>query len=398
MIAIQKARRPTSNVLMLVVVMVTLGRLGSGAVVPTSNFKIGVNIVDLLWRRITTGGKNECAGAAIPCPTAIQASRLALREASENGFSVVRFGASGFWPVDQQLWFNNHTRPIFWAQFDKLLEDAAAVDVKVIPSLFWNIFAVVDLCRGHLSDIVVEHSCTHKAMELFTKEVVSRYSNHSAIYAWELTNELNLYADLNMTNGKAAIAPSLGTPSTRTSQDNISTADLISFQKGASGWIRRHDTVHPISTGHAVARPSAEHLRRSYHSPHRDWGADSRQDFQTNFRDICKYCELCSVHVYPGAQNQRWGLREVDLVNVAAQAVQNQSTQSVYLGEFGVSLPDRHDVSSLSYNFTASMLSHAKSAAKLATYWVWMFPGQNLTWSIYPGQDQRTINILQQGH
>jgi len=70
------------------------------------------------------------------------------------------------------------------------------------------------------------------------------------------------------------------------------------------------------------------------------------------------------------------------------------SNQSVYVGEFGVKLPDRRDSHSRFYNYTRDMIQMVREENLLATYWVWEFPDQNSTWSIYPGKDDETIDVL----
>jgi hypothetical protein len=336
---------------------------------------------------------------------------------------VIRFGASGFWPVDQALWANESTRKLYWDEFDSVVEDATELKVKLIPSLLWNIFAVVDLCKEPLSALIpsaFEHhtgnsthvlhrrnaiTCSLSSAREFTSELVSRYASNPTIVHWELTNELNLHADLDMEGKKTLIAPSLGTPGQRTRLDNFSTNGMREFQQLQANWIRQHDKLgRGISTGHAIPRPNAEHLRASYHEPQRDWSLDNTTQFQTNVLDTCEGCDLCSLHVYPSATNRRWNLpNEWSLLDVAAAALnknQELTQKRLYVGEFGVSLPDRHNSSASDCNFTAGMVAHmqtmpAGAAPVLATYWQWMAPNQAATWSIFPGQDEHTIGILQ---
>jgi hypothetical protein len=83
-----------------------------------------------------------------------------------------------------------------------------------------------------------------------------------------------------------------------------------------------------------------------------------------------------------------------------------QRNKSVFLGEFGVHLPDRRNQSSPIYTFTKEMVhiitkeNHKsdinKHAVLLGLYWIWEFPNQNSSFSIYPGLDDDTISVLQQ--
>jgi hypothetical protein len=365
---------------------------------------VSVNMADLLWRRILTEGHNECGGT-IPCPSARSTSKADLAAAAARGFRVIRFGATGFWPVDHELWLNQSTRALYWGEFDSVLQDARELNVSLVPSLFWNLWTHADVCKEPLSALISGDpaTCAVKTAKEYTSELVQRYAHEPTIAYWELTNELNLAVDLDHDGQKTSIAPSLGTPTVRSSLDNFTTTSMMSFQQMMGSWIRQGDKLHRlISTGHAIQRPSAAHLRSSYSSPSRDWTKDTLEEFSKSFVDQCAGCDLCSVHIYPGADNQRFGSpHEYSLLDAAGKALAAVGTKRVYLGEFGVPLPDRHNTSAPTYNYTEEMLAHmrdqmpSQQAPMLATYWQWMAPNQAATWSLFPGKDDRTIRLLQ---
>ena len=98
--------------------------------------------------------------------------------------------------------------------------------------------------------------------------------------------------------------------------------------------------------------------------------------------------DLESLHVYPSVENFRFGKQPGYMLSIAAKAARAASTASakkaVYLGEFGVSLPDRHNASSPIFNFTRDMLAAAAaSSVRLATYWAWEDANQRQTWGIW---------------
>jgi hypothetical protein len=203
-------------------------------------------------------------------------------------------------------------------------------------------------------------TCSGRTAQQFTAEVVSRYANNPAIAYWEIANEFNLFTDLDMQGKKSLIAPALGTPTQRTRADNFSTAELRNFQQLQASWIRQHDQLdRKISTGHAIPRGQAEHLRASYYQPQPDWTKDTEEQYQTNFLETCAGCDLCSLHVYPRDDNKRWGKDETYLLDLAGKALASHDKR-VYLGEFGESLPDRHNSSADDYNYTATMLAHMR--------------------------------------
>lgn len=206
----------------------------------------------------------------------------------------------------------------------------------------------------------------------------------------------------------------LGTPQARTSADNFSTADMVAYQSTVASWIR--EAAHPenvqISSGHAMPRPAAHHLALSYHQKQRDWTLDTEAELVEVLQLFHRDLDLISVHIYPGppscaidpslptCDNYRFGKSPSYLLSVAARAAA-ASGKTVYLGEFGLSLPDRRNSSSLIYNFTEQMLESAKSVGvSLATYWTWEDANQAGSYGIFPANetgtnDAQTIQMLQ---
>jgi len=67
------------------------------------------------------------------------------------------------------------------------------------------------------------NSLTHKFMREYTGQVVARYVSSPAIWGWEFGNEFNLVADLpNAAQHRPPVVPQLGTPATRSAEDELS--------------------------------------------------------------------------------------------------------------------------------------------------------------------------------
>ena len=384
------------------------------AAVVAAGTTVSVNKVELLWERITTGGHNVC-GDAVPCPVGAANTRASMARAKALGFDVLRFGASGFWPPDQALFTNATTRPQFLAALDSVFDDAQALGVRLIPSLQWNHWAFVDLCHESMGAHMMRDptSCSYRGAQAFVSAVVERYSgpgspHRDVVYAWELGNELNLIADISLANNtKLAINPALGTPARRAAADSFTTADMVSFQQAVAGWVRKAAAPQRvlISSGHAVPRPAAQHLARSYHAPQRDWTNDTEVELQEVLQLQHTGLDLISLHIYAHPDNYRFGKPPAYLLSIAAKAASAASTATmqkrVYLGEFGESLPDRRDAASPIFNFTRDMLEAAAEASvQLVTYWTWEYRWQRQTWALYPANatarnDEHTIQVLQ---
>lgn len=377
---------------------------------------VSVCKVELLWQRITTGGHNSCPGNQVPCAAGAASTRASMARAAALGFTVLRFGASGFWPPDQMLFVNASTRPQFLAALDSVFDDAKVLNIQLIPSLQWNVWAFVDVCNETLGSDMMRNpsSCSHRGTRDFIATVVSRYSTpkyKDTVYAWELGNELDLLVDddlLNKTIGCAA-SSALGTPQSRTTADNFSSTDMVSYQSTVAGWIRQ--AAHPqnvlISSGHAIPRPAAHHLALSYNGEQRDWTKDTEQELIDVLQLFHTDLDLISVHIYPGppscvsnpspptCDNYRFGQPPPYLLRVAAKAAA-ASRKQLYLGEFGLTLPDRHNTSSPIFNFVEEMLAAAKdSGASLATLWTWEDENQAQTYGVFPKSDVHTVQVLQ---
>ena len=375
---------------------------------------VSVNQYSLLWDRTTNGGWNRCWNGRVylvPCHYGAASSRASMMRAKALGFDVLRFGASGFWPADHALFVNTTTRPLYLAALDSVFEDARALGVKLIPSLQWNHWAFVDtVCHESLGADMMRDpaSCSHRGVQEFVSTVVARYSGPSAryrgvVYAWELGNELNLLMDANLTNRAILCSPKRGTPARRTSADNFSMSDMVSFQETVVGWVRQAAHPHPvlISSGHSVPRAKAYSMMQSYHAVHRHLTNDTEAQLQAVLERCNTGLDLISLHIYAHAANYRFGQPPEYLLGIAAKAA-SAVKKAVYLGEFGVKLSDgRRNRTSPLFNFSRDMLSAAAQASVLlATYWTWEDRQQRFTHALWPPNataqnDEHTIQVLQ---
>ena len=150
-----------------------------------------------------------------------------------------------------------------------------------------------------------------------------------------------------------------------------------------------------------MPKPYAYHFAQSYHSPHRNITNDTEAELQAVLELCNTGLDLISVHIYAHPDNYRFGQPPQYLLGIAAKAAR-AGKKEIYLGEFGLSLPEgRHNRTSPLFNFTRDMLSAAAQASvRLATYWTWEDEPQTSTWAIFPPNataqnDARTIQVLQ---
>ena len=377
-----------------------------------------VNMVQALW---------DAWGSTGTTPQ--QSAASAQAACSGHGFTALRLAASPFWPSDWHSYSANKTA-YFAAARGALDALAAGGCTRLVLTLFWNIFALPDLHGEPLGALAqgargLAPTQSFAASLTYIDEFVGAFAGHPAVAAWELTNELNLLYDLDQSHFCNCCAPSKGTPSVRSQADNVSTADGMALFAAWAARIRALDSVHPISTGHGMARPAAQHLRASYFAPSPDWTLDTFEEFTQNLGDISSCCEWASAHAYPGPDNARWnatGQQDGSIVHylqaaaAAAPRAPPLAPLRLFLGEFG-QLPTpagadpaapRPYVDSLLAALAHTAPPGVPGITELALMWVWEFGSQNSSssssssweggrndgWAVWPGVTQGVIDSL----
>lgn len=357
-----------------------------------------VNLVHALW---AAWGTTDAPLASIA-----EAARSAC---AERGFSVVRVAGSPFWP--QQGWplyFSNESA--YWAAAAPFAAALETSGCAPIWSVFWNIFALPDYFSEPLGAMVEgarggAPSRSFTASLSYIDAFVSRFAAQPTT-GWELTNELNLLMDLDMST-QCPCCNGPGAPKTRSRADNISTDGGVALLSAWAARIRAADPLRrPVSTGLALARPAAEHLRASYLLPHRDWTPDTFDEFSANMAAISSCCEWASVHLYPGPDNARFGKTGANDPTIVwyAQAAAAAANKSLLLGEFGEQ-PGPGASPNAPRPYVDGMLRALaqpqppgldNTVAALA--WTWEFGDQNGTsntgWALWPGVTQGVIDSL----
>ena len=341
--------------------------------VPTPNPPaLGVNLPDIVWRSLDARGKAVPSGVASALDTISSACtpRPVPGSGGALAFSLARFPILPMYPAGLGAVLANSTE--YWPVLDALLQGLTAAGCSyLVPTLFYNPYALPDWAGEPMSLFVQAArnstpgggvSFAWDASLAFIDQLVARYANWTSIRAWELSHEWNLQYDMDASAGCYACNESLGTPAggrTRAGH-NVSTADGGAVQQRWAARIRARDTqlLRPISSGHALPRPAALHLSRSYArgggAAGLDWTPDSLQDFTAILNATHVGMDWVSVHLRPGASAVRWtGAQRVSepgsaalplLVGLTA-AMDNitqvtrggLSRQRLFIGDFGAS-------------------------------------------------------------
>lgn len=300
---------------------------------------IGVNYYDAFNRALVDGNDTSCAEG--------------FDGLASKGIPFARLDVSGYWPLYLRLYRDNPEE--YFARLDKVVEMAGKAGVGLIPSFFWTTFAVPDLVGESVNQWGVAGSATRQFMRDWVAAVVNRYKFSPAILAWEFGNEWNLAVDLpNASDHRPPIQPGLGTPATRSADDELTTPMVRPAWVEFARLVRRLDPDRPISTGHGEMRASQWHQYK--------WISGKIPAAQAWVADSAEQTKEMALWMHPDP---------FDLISIHAYAVPSELYHDVslaagkplFVGEFGVPGPDAE--------VAFDALLAAVKRAPLAAVWVY---------------------------
>lgn len=342
---------------------------------------VAVNKYDLL-HRFHAGGAQK------------QQAMTAIEQAGRHGFVAMRFAGVGFYPRQMNHWANEKA---YWGGFDELVAIAKRNGVGLIPVIHWNTYLFPDMAGECVQDMLLnEDSRSRQYLWLYTYQLVTRYKDEPTVLFWELTNEMNLGADLAFQHpyGRSQLNPvHEGTSYMRLRRDHYTTDQMIPFIKAWATFIRSIDTSHLISAGFSAPRPAAQHLRLVQGKG--DWTHDSPQEMETYLRDTHPDpIELISIHFYAGRDNLRFG--NTDRQSVAALKVFKDASDRIgkplYLGETGFVKPRQPGTP-----FLSSVLSEVvRLQIPLTLVWDWY--SHSPEWAVSPEHTPEVVRLMEQAN
>lgn len=305
-----------------------------GEVVRPAKIKgVGVNKFDLLMQYLGT--------ASEPAPRDLTRAmgKKSIIDAYYSGIPYFRVSASGYQAADLKIW--KETPEVYWEAFDQMMVDLEKYQIRVILVLAWEIRQFALLENENLRDFILNPgSASQTGFRRFVEEVIVRYRDHPMLIFWELTNEWNLDADIDLDK----IFNSSG--------NNFSTDELREFNKETAAHVKSLDSYHRLSSGYSLPRRAAEHLRRQpgWSEKGADWAEDSQEEFVKNLLDLHESFDIVSIHIYNACDdllcrrrdNERLGWRGkdeagfLDFVKFAA----DQEGKLLFIGEFNDVHPD----------------------------------------------------------
>jgi hypothetical protein len=352
-----------------------LKRVGSDLYLGEKPFRVvAVNKFDLFLRFLSGGEDNQQAIKAI-------------EECAKQGFKVIRFSGVGYYPRDMRHWAREN---IYWKAFDELVDTAKKNAIYLIPTLNWNIFLFPDMAGECVQDMLKNpDSRSRQYLWLYTFQIVSRYKDEPTILFWELTNEMNLLADLSFMNPYGFSDGNwieLGTSFMRLRRDHFTTDEMIPFIKEWASFIKSLDKNHLIGSGFSIPRPAAQHLRLAKGKG--DWTEDSVEEFETYLGDVHPDpVDIISIHFYPRDGNLRFGNKDENsaVVLEIIKRVADRIGKPIYIGETGDDYEKNPDSLFLKNVFAEVV----KLKIPITLIWNWMSPKDK-----YDVNLERTPNIV----
>ena len=303
--------------------------------------------------------------------------REGFAELAKHDIPFVRFMAGGFWPVDYDLYMSD--KEAYFKLMDDVVATAGKHGVGLIPSLSWYTACVPDLVGEPRSAWGDPESKTMAFMRAYTEEVVLRYVDSEAIWAWEFGNEYSLAADLpNAAEHRPWIHPELGTATTRSEADDMTQDMVVTALREFAEVVRRFDARRPITTGNSLPRSAAHHLRAEG-----AWTQDSREEFAANLLEVTPDLhDLVSIHLYPHDHEGRFGQSYTayeELLHLSMEAA-GRAGKTVFVGEFGAPDSEKPEARDAARRENFMLLNAIElEEAPLAALWNFDLPQQEAT-------------------
>jgi hypothetical protein len=270
---------------------------------------------------------------------------------------------------------------------DDVVRAAEETGIGLIPSLFWFSACVPDIVgesRGAWGD---PESKTIAFMRQYIADVVPRYVNSPAIWAWEFGNEYDLAADLpNAATHRPYVHPRLGTPAERTEKDDMTTDMVVTAYREFAKAVRQDDPHRAITTGNSLPRPAAHHMLTEG-----SWTHDTREQFQQRLiLTSPDPIDLVSVHVYPFDPEARFdGKTTYEEILSLAMAACQKAGKALFVGEFGAADDGKHGgPEGPKHENRVLVDAIVNSGVPLAAIWVYDLEQQADTFSITPENDR----------
>ena len=268
----------------------------------------------------------------------------------------------------------------YFALMDKVIAKAEECEIGIVASLFWRVVTMSIVAGEPASAMGDENSKTVALSKQYIHDIMTRYQNSPAIWAWEIGNEYNLDADW---------APKHFGDHPEWS---FTTDDFANYYKVIGEEIRKYDTYRPITSGNGEQRPFAYHMMKSY-SKSPDWQLNTTCDTTAQFEEMMRLQNMdpinmvCCHFQHGNKDNLQCGYTEhdgdpapmisvEDYLRIQKETAKKQG-KAFYFGECGDMMQwhelGQHylnNIELLHNNFYVIMRSIEKSGVQLSSAWI----------------------------
>lgn len=331
---------------------------------------IGVNYFTAFYRTLSD-----------PKDTSYQDGFKVLKE---HNIPFARFMACGFWPKENDLY--RRDKQAYFKLMDGVVKSAEENGIGLIPSFFFCYSTVPDIVGEPMIEWGNPKSKTIAFMRNYTREVVTRYRNSPAIWGWEFGNEFMLVADLHAEEHRPPVWPTLGTATTRSKLDELTTQAVRYCMVAFAEEVRKYDKNRIIISGNAFPRASAWHLLNE-----RNWKHDSKEQFaDALLSDNADPMNVICVHMYPDSLPRfDRQLTYAELLRVTVD-IAAKADKPLFVEEFGTDESKGADTSRAEFERMLSAIE--KTRVPLAALWVYDYDGQKDTFNV-SASNNRTYQL-----
>lgn len=320
-----------------VILAVCMGVYSNVTSARTFSPSIGLNKFELFLQYLGRASGGDATAGYTRITQAM--ARKSLDDSQDVGVSYVRVSMVGYAPSehaqqgDMELWRRDPAA--FWAAMDTMMDDLDARGIRLVPVFLWNPMQFPAMTGENVAQMVTEpNSKAWQLLARYVSDFVGRYRMRSTVLFYELTNEFNLWADLDHVGRcRKKTAPVRYCAV----MGNFTTDQMIAFSARFADMLRTLDPGRTVSSGYSIPRAAAGHLRaRPEWSPAgADWTRDSKQLFARQLLDLHKHLDIVSVHLYDSLDNLRFGLPDAASLLDVIKDISDVAGKPLFVGEFG---------------------------------------------------------------
>lgn len=296
---------------------------------------VGLNKFDLAQQYLGKSSGGDGSPEWMRLERAMAAKAIA--DAHQLGVKFFRVSITGYAPAthgatgDLDLWIKDPDR--YWTVMDTMMADLRRSDIRLVATLMFSSVQFPAMTGETTGDLFRRPSSrSWQLLAKYVTEFVTRYRGNGIIMFYEMANELNLSADIDLLS-YCKVKQKLEACAVMT---NFTTDELDAFSARFTGLIKSLDPSALVTSGYAVPRAAAEHLRRHPATAGKvDWTQDSPEELAANLALIHKSFDIISVHLYPSEENGRFNsATPVDVLSVIKRTA-DKIGKPLFIGEFG---------------------------------------------------------------